>query len=82
MERNNTLRLAYGEYGIEMKTGDNWNFTSIEPCHINGVADPEEAIRNSLINPVGSVPLKQLVKPVIRLALSSMILHGLLLTKY
>lgn len=56
------IRLAYGKHGLQIKTGEKWNVTLIEPVHIRGLNDPVETIRSSLRNPVASRPLKQLVK--------------------
>ena len=62
MENNHSVRLAYGKHGIEMKIGDNWNVTVIEPQHLSGLADASDAITKALRKPSGSLPLKQLVK--------------------
>ncbi len=56
------LRLAYGKNGLNIKTGDNWNLSIIEPAFIKGLADPEGAIIRALTNPIGIKPLKEIVK--------------------
>jgi lactate racemase len=63
MENNNSVRLAYGKHGIEMRIKNDWNMTVIEPLHAEGFADAAGAIKKALLNPSGSLPLKQIVHP-------------------
>jgi nickel-dependent lactate racemase len=58
-----TIRLAYGKNGISIKTGDNWNLKVIEPLFTKGLADPARAISQALMNPIGTVPLREIAKP-------------------
>lgn len=63
MGKKQSVRLAYGEHGIELKTGDDWNVAVIEPQHTEGIIDAASAITKALRDPRGSSPLKQLMQP-------------------
>lgn len=54
------VRLAYGTSGLWVTLPDR-NVTVLEPEPAEGIADPDEAIRSALRNPVGRPPLRQLV---------------------
>jgi nickel-dependent lactate racemase len=57
------IRLAYGKNGIDLKTEIDWNVRVIEPLFTKGVDNTDAAITQALLNPSGSVPLHQIVKP-------------------
>jgi nickel-dependent lactate racemase len=63
MKKKKSVRLAYGEHGLELETGEDWNVAVIEPLHTEGIIDAAGAIETALRNPTGSSPLKQLVQP-------------------
>jgi nickel-dependent lactate racemase len=63
MLKNQSVRLAYGKHGIELKTGNNWNVTVIEPPFVKGLGIAADTITHAIQNPIGSVPLHLLVKP-------------------
>lgn len=63
MEKKKSVRLAYGEHGLELKTGHDWNVSVIEPQHTEGFSDAAGAIIKALRKPIASSPLKQLVQP-------------------
>jgi nickel-dependent lactate racemase len=54
--------LAYGKSGLEFSLPDDWNITLIEPQFLPGVADPANALRESLRHPIGSKLLQEIVK--------------------
>lgn len=54
------MRLAYGKKGLEVEVPD--NITLIEPAFVLGIPDEEEAIRKSLVAPIGCKPLRDLAK--------------------
>jgi nickel-dependent lactate racemase len=57
------IRLAYGKSGIDLKTNNDWNVKVIEPHFAQGLNNPANVITQALLNPLGSVPLHQAVKP-------------------
>ncbi|MGB9594389.1 MAG: nickel-dependent lactate racemase, partial [Anaerolineae bacterium] len=56
------VRLAYGKHGLWVDLPDH-NVTVVEPRYVPGVPDEAEAIRAALRAPVGTPPLRELVKP-------------------
>jgi len=57
------IKLAYGQTGLTFDLPDRANVTIIEPKYVDGLADPVEAIRSALRQPIESLPLKELVNP-------------------
>lgn len=57
------VKLAYGKTGLELSLPDNADIDVIEPKYVEGLANPAQAIRSSLRNPVASKPLKELAGP-------------------
>jgi lactate racemase len=57
------IKLAYGKTGLEISLPDEWNTTVVEPKFIPGLPDPTEAIQRALRAPMGSLPLRDWVKP-------------------
>ena len=57
------IRLAYGKNGLNIDLPDNLNPAVLEPRYVAGLPDPASAVRDALRNPIGSQPLKSLVKP-------------------
>ena len=55
------VRLAYGKQGLWVDLPDR-NVTVVEPKYVPGLPDEAEAIRAALRAPIGSPPLKELVK--------------------
>ncbi len=56
------VRLAYGKRGLWVSLPDR-NVTVVEPRYVPGLPDEAEAIRAALRAPIGSPPLRDLVKP-------------------
>ncbi|GAB4401132.1 MAG: nickel-dependent lactate racemase [Anaerolineales bacterium] len=56
------VRLAYGKHGLWVDLPDR-NVTVVEPRYVPGVPDEAEAVRAALRAPIGSPPLRELVKP-------------------
>jgi nickel-dependent lactate racemase len=55
------VRLAYGKEGLWVELPDD-NVTMVEPRFVPGLPDEAEAIRNALREPIGTPPLRDLVK--------------------
>jgi len=60
------LELAYGRDGLPLALDDGLNVTVVEPTFVPALADPEGAVRGALEDPAGSPPLRQLVRPGMR----------------
>ena len=56
------VRLAYGRTGLEVDLPDE-NTTVVEPQYAEGLVDEVAALRAALRRPIGSPPLRELVKP-------------------
>ncbi len=56
------VKIAYGRKGLSIEVPDDNVFGVVETSFVPGVADPEEAIGDSLSSPIGSKPLKDLVE--------------------
>ena len=63
------VKLAYGRDGLEVELPDN-RTTVIEPTFVPGLPDAEGAILTALRNPIGTSPLRHLVKPGKSVAIS------------
>ncbi|MHC4542058.1 MAG: nickel-dependent lactate racemase [Planctomycetota bacterium] len=56
------IRLAYGRDGLVIDLPDDLNVRVVEPSYVEGFADQAKAVRDALLRPVASKPLKDLVK--------------------
>ena len=56
------MKFDYGKVGIEITLNPNWKTTIIQPFKQSVIKNPIEAVRNAIKNPVGSLPLKSIVK--------------------
>ena len=63
------VKLAYGRDGLEVELPDD-RTTVIEPTYVPGLPDAEGAILTALRNPIGTRPLRQIVKPDQTVAIS------------
>jgi len=57
------VKLAYGKEGLWVELPDGADVTVLEPRFVPGLPDEEAAIRQALRRPVGTPPLRELVKP-------------------
>jgi nickel-dependent lactate racemase len=55
------VKLAYGKEGLWVELPDG-NVTVVKPVHLPGLADEEEEIRARLREPLGTRPLRELVR--------------------
>ena len=55
------VKLAYGKEGLWVELPDD-NVTVVEPKFVPGLLDETETIRTSLRQPIGTPPLRDLVK--------------------
>ncbi|MGD0342133.1 MAG: nickel-dependent lactate racemase, partial [Bacteroidales bacterium] len=63
------FNLAYGKTGHSVELSDDYNIDFIEPRWIEGVCDQTLAITDSLRNPNGSKPLKDIVQTTDKVAI-------------
>jgi len=56
------VRLAYGRTGLNVDLPDDVHISVIEPRYVNGLPDQAGAIRAALRQPIGTPPLRELVK--------------------
>jgi len=56
------MKLDYGKNKIEVNINPNWNTTIISPLKQLVIKNPIEAVRDAIKNPVGSLPLKSIIK--------------------
>ncbi len=56
------VRLPYGKEWLEVDLPDESNVTLIEPRYVAGLSDQAGAVRDALSQPIGSPPLRELVK--------------------
>jgi lactate racemase len=54
-------RLAYGNTGLEISLPDDASVTVVEPVFVPAAPDQQAAVADSLRNPIGSLPLRDLV---------------------
>jgi nickel-dependent lactate racemase len=57
------IKLAYGREGLWVGIPDQARASVIEPLFVPGVADETAAIRQALVEPIGSAPLRALITP-------------------
>lgn len=62
-------RLAYGKTGLTVTLPDNLRVTVVEPRHVPALPDPASAVRAALEHPIGTPPLRELVKPTDRVGI-------------
>lgn len=61
------IELAYGREGIVIDVPD--HATIVEPRHLQGIEDDHAAVSNALRSPIGTPPLKEMVKSTDRVAI-------------
>lgn len=57
------VKLSYGRKGLTIELPDEANLTIIEPEFVPGLKDEREAIISALNSPIGTPPLREMVKP-------------------
>ena len=60
------IKLAYGKTGLPLELDDALNVTVVEPVFVPALADPPAAVRAALEAPLGSPPLREVVRPGMR----------------
>jgi len=63
------IKLAYGKHGLPLELDDSLDVTVVEPAFVAALADPASAVRASLEAPIGSPPLRELVRPGLRVGI-------------
>ena len=57
------FNLAYGKTGLPLELDGSLNVTVVEPKFVPALADPAAAVRAALETPLGSPPLREVVRP-------------------
>ena len=57
------IKLAYGKTGLPLELDGSLNVTVVEPKFVPALADPAAAVRAALEAPMGSPPLREVVRP-------------------
>jgi nickel-dependent lactate racemase len=57
------INLAYGKTGLPLDLDGSLNVTVVEPKFVPALADPAAAVRAALETPMGSLPLREVVRP-------------------
>jgi nickel-dependent lactate racemase len=60
------IKLAYGKTGLPLELDEALNVTVVEPVFVPALADPPAAVRAALEAPLGSPPLREVVRPGMR----------------
>jgi nickel-dependent lactate racemase len=60
------ITLAYGKDGLPLELDDALDVTVVEPAFVPALPEPRSAVRAALEAPVGSPPLRELVRPGMR----------------
>ena len=60
------IKLAYGKTGLPLELDDSLDVTVVEPTFVPALPDPAAAVRAALEAPIGSPPLRELVRPGMR----------------
>jgi lactate racemase len=60
------ITLAYGRTGLPLELDDALEVTVVEPAYVPALPDPAAAVRRALVSPLGSPPLRDLVRPGMR----------------
>ena len=63
------IKLDYGKSGLNIELPDKLT-TIIEPTFLPGIPDPIAALTNAIRNPIGTLPLKKIIKPNQTVAIS------------
>ena len=64
-----SIHIPYGKAALEIAIPNQWLGVVANPQDVSAAADPQALLRASLRNPLGSPPLRELVKPGMRTAL-------------
>ena len=64
------IKLAYGKTVLDIGLPDDASVTVVEPRHVDGLPDQAGALRDALRQPIGSPPLKTLVKPTAKVGIA------------
>jgi lactate racemase len=60
------IKLAYGKTGLAIELDESLDVTVVEPVFVPALPDPAAAVRAALAAPLGSPPLRDLVRPGLR----------------
>ena len=57
------VRLAYGKHGLKVELPDDADITILEPRYVEGLPEPEQAVRQALQEPTAGPPLNERIRP-------------------
>lgn len=57
-----TIKFDYGKDGIKIQVNPSWNLTVFRPKNQEVIKDANTSIREAINNPIGSLPLKDIIK--------------------
>jgi len=57
-----TIIFDYGKDGIEIKVNPSWNLTVFRPKKQEVIEEPNKSIKESINNPTGTLPLRDIIK--------------------
>ena len=60
------VKLAYGKTGLPIELDDSLDVTIVEPAFVPALPDPKAAVRDALRAPIGLPPLRDLIRPGMR----------------
>jgi nickel-dependent lactate racemase len=60
------IKLAYGKIGLPLELDDSLDVTVVEPTFVPALPGPEAAVRAALEAPIGSPPLREIVRTGMR----------------
>jgi nickel-dependent lactate racemase len=63
------IELAYGKSGLRLELPEAWDVSVIEPKYLPGLPNPEAALQQALEAPLGCPPLKERVRPGMRVGI-------------
>jgi lactate racemase len=63
------IELAYGKTGLQLELPEVWDISVIEPKYLPGIPDPDAALQQALRKPLGCLPLKERVRPGMRVGI-------------
>ena len=57
-----SIKFDYGKDGIEIQINPSWNLTVFRPKSQELIEDTNKSIREAINNPIGTIPLKDIIK--------------------
>jgi len=61
------MKIDYGKDGLELNINPKWNVSILRPKLQIAISNPIKTIKNAILNPIGSIPLLEIIKSQSRL---------------